>query len=107
MSAATDIDILTKDFSANPEAVFVQLEHRYIEERRWEDLLDVYETRRARFSESSAFWKWVADRLEAAVHCIKDSSARIETHLSIAALAEQTGQAERAVEHYGYAHRYT
>ena len=80
-----DIDI-EQDFGADPSGAFLGLEARYLVRRRWDDLLDVYETRRTGFEDPSEFWRWVADRLTRASMVADDPSLKSEIAMAVGQL---------------------
>ncbi len=81
-----DIDVTDHEFATDPSGAFLGLEARYLVRRRWDDLLDVYETRRPGFDNHSEFWRWVADRLTRASMVAEDAVLRGEIAMAVGQL---------------------
>lgn len=81
-----EIDVMEHDFTSDPSGAFLGLEARYLVRRRWDDLLDVYETRRAGFQNHNDFWRWVADRLTRASMVAEDPDLQREIALAVGQL---------------------
>jgi hypothetical protein len=81
-----EIDVMEHNFGADPSGAFLGLEARYLVQRRWDDLLDVYDTRRAGFEDHSEFWRWVGDRLTRASMVSEDPELHREIAVAVGQL---------------------